>query len=92
MKFSYFLQLFQDTNDLYFPSHHSICFQSEFSTKTISEIKDHLLTSLKKIEKLKNEKEIMADLWCHFGKVLVYCVDEGNHNNWVFTVRRKWRF
>ena len=38
----------------------------------------HLLTSLENLEKKKDEKKLMADLWCHFGKVLVSNVDEGN--------------
>ena len=54
-------------------------FQSEISGKTISEIKDHLLTPLQNLRKLKNEGQLMADLWCHFGKVLVSSVDEGNN-------------
>ena len=43
----------------------------------MQEIKDHLLTSLQNLAKVKSEKQLMADLWCHFGKVLVCSVDEG---------------
>ena len=54
-------------------------FQGEVSKKTISEIKEHLLTPLQKFSKIKDEKQLMADLWCHFGKALVSNVDEGNN-------------
>jgi hypothetical protein len=54
--------------------------QSEISDKTISEIKNHLLTPLQKLNELQDEKQLMADLWCHFGTVFVTCVDEGNNH------------
>ena len=40
-------------------------------------MKGHLMTPLQNLQKLKDEKQLMADLWCHFGKVFVSCVDEG---------------
>ena len=47
----------------------------------ITEIKKRLWTPLQNLQKLsKNsapEKPLMADLWGHFGKVLVFGVDEG---------------
>ena len=55
-------------------------FQSEISDKTITAIKGHLLTPLQNLKKVKDEKQLIADLWCHFGKVLVSGVDEGNNN------------
>ena len=36
-----------------------------------------MLTPLEKLCEIKDEKELMGDLWCHFGKVLVSSVDEG---------------
>ena len=54
-------------------------FQTEISNETISEIKKRLLTSLEHLKKLNDEKQLIADLWCHFGKILVYNVDEGNN-------------
>ena len=31
----------------------------------------------------------MADLWCHFGKVLVFNVDEGNENTYLISLSIK---
>ena len=57
--------------------HHFFNFQNEISENTISVIKGHLLKLLENISKIKDERHMMADLWCHFGKVLVSSVDEG---------------
>lgn len=59
----------------------SYLFQSEISKKAISDIKRHLLTRLKNFSKIKDEKQLMADLWCHFGKAFFSSIDEGN-NTW----------
>jgi plasmid maintenance system killer protein len=66
-------------------------FQSEISRKTISEIKDHLLTPLQNLQKLKDEGQLMADMWCHFGKVLVH-VDEGNNKFEEYNVMNERNF
>ena len=55
-------------------------FQNEIiSVETISEIENHLLTSLEELNTKKKEKKLITDLWCHFGKALVSSVDEGNN-------------
>ena len=38
------------------------------------------MTPLQNLKMLKDEKQLMADLWCHFGKVFVSCVDEGSND------------
>ncbi|CAB4031959.1 Hypothetical predicted protein [Paramuricea clavata] len=49
-------------------------------SKLVSEIETHLSKSLENLNTKKGEKQLIADFWCHFGKCLVYCVDEGNDN------------
>ena len=56
-------------------------FQSEIdNARTVSEIEEYLLKPLQRLKECKDEKELLADLWCHFGKVLVSSVDEGADN------------
>ncbi|CAB4027687.1 Hypothetical predicted protein, partial [Paramuricea clavata] len=50
--------------------------QGEISDKTITTIKKCLLTSLEILNKSEDEKHMIIDLWCHFGKVFVSGVDE----------------
>jgi hypothetical protein len=40
------------------------------------------MTALKKLKRRNDEKQLIADLWCHFGKVLFSGVDEGSKNNY----------
>jgi hypothetical protein len=37
------------------------------------------MAPLQNLKMLREEKQLMADLWCHFGKVFVSCVDEGSN-------------
>ena len=64
------------------------CFQNEISVQTISEIKNHLSTSLEELNTKKEGEKLIADLCCHFGKALVYNViknvNEGNNNRNTF--------
>ncbi|CAB4014490.1 Hypothetical predicted protein, partial [Paramuricea clavata] len=48
----------------------------EISDKTMTEIKKCLLTPLEILKKSEDEKHMIVDLWCHFGKVFVSGVDE----------------
>ena len=50
----------------------------EFNEDTISSVYNILLRDLETIHKIKDEKELILDIWCHFGKVFVHNVDEGN--------------
>jgi hypothetical protein len=61
-------------------------FQNDVSVETISEIRNHLSTSLEELNTKKEEKKLIADLWCHFGKALVHRVDEGNNNRNTFNM------
>ena len=51
--------------------------QTDISRETISDLKRHLLTALQNLKRSKQEKQLIVDLWCHFGKVLFCGVDEG---------------
>ncbi|XP_028398389.1 uncharacterized protein LOC114521994 [Dendronephthya gigantea] len=44
--------------------------------RTVLEIRERLLTPLQNIRQCKDEKGLLIDLWCHFGKVFVSNVDE----------------
>ena len=59
--------------------------QSEVIMNAITEIEKNLLMPLKNLQKLSKDsapgKPLMADLWCHFGKVLVFGVDEEETTN-----------
>ena len=57
--------------------------------KTISELETHLSKPLESLNKIKDKKKLMADLWCHFGKVLVFNVDEGNENTYLISLSIK---
>ena len=41
------------------------------------------MTSLEKLKELKDEKQLIADLWCHFGKVFVTNLDEEGKSNLI---------
>ncbi|XP_028399889.1 uncharacterized protein LOC114523221 [Dendronephthya gigantea] len=57
-------------------------FESEIdNARTISKIEQYLLKSLQSLEKCKDKNELLVDLWCHFGKVLVANVDEEENKN-----------
>ena len=54
---------------------------SATNNQTVSDLEAQLLPSLEKLYELKDDKQLLVDLWCHLGKIFVDNVDEGT----VFT-------